>query len=76
MKLKDLPKGFSLVGCKIIIPAKIRREQSIPQRKMIITGGWNKGLWLKVKDSDSRVYPFTFDSFNEIKNINIIRELN
>ena len=71
MKLKNLPKNKSLIGTKIIIPPKLRKEQNIPKRVMYIKSGWNRGLWLST-GKGSRVYPLTFDSFKEIENLEVI----
>lgn len=52
-KIKDLPKDFNLVGCKL--------------GNQEIVSGWNKGFWLGVNNS-GEVKPIFFKSFDEIKN--------
>lgn len=52
-KIKDLPKDFNLVGCKLG-----GRE---------IVSGWSKGFWLGTKDS-GRLIPVFFKSFEQIEN--------
>lgn len=59
MKIKDLPKDFNLVGCKL--------------GKQFIVSGWNKGFWLSDSYKDyqngksSQIHPIFFKSFEEIK---------
>ena len=53
-KIKDLPKDFNLVGCRL--------------GKQIIHSGWNKGFWLKDNEESSRIDPVFFRSFDDIKN--------
>jgi len=71
MKLKDLPEDKPLIGTKIKIPIKIRKEQELPKTWMTIYSGWNKGLWLKTNLGDERIYPFTFDEFSKIENYEV-----
>ena len=51
-KIKDLPKDFNLVGCKL--------------GKKKIVSGWNRGFWLGV-DNSGRVEPIFFKDFDDIK---------
>lgn len=58
MKIKDLPKDFNLVGCKL--------------GKQYIYSGWNKGFWLsdEPRNSDKgsgQLHPVFFKSFDDIK---------
>ena len=52
-KIKDLPKDFDLVGCKL--------------GEQIIFSGWAKGFWVKNKMTDSQTFPVFFKNFDEIK---------
>ena len=52
-KIKDLPKDFDLVGCKL--------------GNQIIYSGWNKGFWVKDDEKSSQIIPICFKSFNDIK---------
>ena len=55
-KIKDLPKDFNLVGCKLV------------KENKIIRSGWNKGFWLEAEKNSSQMIPIFFKDFNEIKN--------
>ena len=74
-RLKDLPKDKQLVGLKIKIP-KDKRTLTDYSDKMYIYSGWNKGLWLKKKMEDQRIFPYFFESFDDIKDLEIINEDN
>lgn len=52
-KIKDLPKDFNLVGCKL--------------GNKYIYSGWNKGFWLKDNEQSSNLTPKVFKDFDEIK---------
>jgi len=65
-KLKSLDKDVDLVGLKIKVPKKLQLEHNLPKQEMIIYSGWNKGLWLKTKMEDGRIYPLTFKTFKDI----------
>ena len=53
VKIKDLPKDFNLVGCKL--------------NGKFIYSGWNKGFWLKENKESSQVKPIFFKNYEEIK---------
>jgi hypothetical protein len=69
MKIKDLPKDKQLQGIKIKIPKDKILEGM--KKEMYIYSGWNKGLWLKKKMTDSQIYPFFFDSFKDLGNLEV-----
>ena len=73
MKLEDLDKQQQLVGLKIKIPKKLQLEHSIA-KEMYICSGWNRGLWLKKKMSEERIYPLTFEKWEDIKGLEILKE--
>ena len=52
-KIKDLPKNFNLVGCKL--------------GGRVIISGWNKGFWLKENLSSIQIFPTFFKDFEQIK---------
>ena len=52
-KIKDLPKDFNLVGCKIY--------------GVEIVSGWNKGFWMKGDNGQDSLKPLFFKDFAEIK---------
>ena len=58
-KIKDLPKDFNLVGCKL--------------GEQFIVSGWKKGFWVSDSYEDyksgkkSQVFPVFFKSFDDIK---------
>jgi len=60
VKIKDLPKNFNMVGCKL--------------GKRFIISGWNKGFWLSDSYEDykagkeTEVEPIFFKDFKEIEN--------
>lgn len=54
IKIKDLPKNFNLVGCKL--------------NGKYIHSAWNKGFWLKNRKEDTQVFPVFFKNFEEIRN--------
>jgi hypothetical protein len=69
MKMKDWEGD--LVGCQIIIPNY--KKHNLPKRKMYIKSGWNKGLWLGIDDKqDGQIYPYFFEDFKEIENLEVI----
>lgn len=59
-KIKNLPKDFNLVGCKL--------------NKQTIVSGWNKGFWMTdnyqdyINAKQTKVEPIFFKNFDEIKN--------
>lgn len=53
-KIKDLPKDFNLVGCKL--------------GNQIIHSCWSKGFWVKDNEKSSQIHPIFFKSFEKIKN--------
>jgi len=65
-KLKNLDKDVDLVGLKIKVPKKLQLEHSLPKKEMFIYSGWNKGLWLKEKMDNERIFPLTFNTFKDI----------
>ena len=70
MKLKDMDKNTDIAGMKVVIPDY--KKHDLPKRTMYIKSGWNKGLWLKTDNKqDGRIYPYTFDSFKDIENLEI-----
>lgn len=54
-KIKDLPKDFNLVGCKL--------------DGVTIISGWNKGFWMEVNGNggNGNVTPLFFQDYDEIK---------
>ena len=71
MKLKDLPKDKQLIGLRIKILKKLQKEHGLPGSIMYIRSGWIKGLWLTIEPDSSRIYPFTFESFKDIENLQV-----
>ena len=72
MKLKDY-KG-NLVGVKIKIPKKYQIEYTGILPEMYILSNWNKGLWLRQKMSDTRMYPLCLDKVSECLEWTIVKE--
>ena len=70
MKLKDF-KG-NLVGVKIKIPKKYQSDNILPE--MYILSNWNKGLWLRQKISDTRMYPLCLDKVSECLEWTVVKE--
>lgn len=71
-KLKDLPKNVDIVGMVIKVPKRLQVMNSLPKQKMYIKSGWIKGLWLTATPEAERIYPLCFDSFNDIKDLEVI----
>ena len=73
MKIKDLPKNATLLGVKVKIPKKYEDDYSDIKGNMYIYSNWQKGVWLKKKMSDGRIYPLTFDkSLKELLEFTIV----
>ena len=72
MKLKDY-KG-NLVGVKIKITKKYQIEYTGILPEMYILSNWNKGLWLRQKMSDTRMYPLCLDKVSECLEWTIVKE--
>lgn len=63
MKIKDAREDQNLVGVRIQLP-----DGSIKH----IYSFWQKGLWCKIKMTDSRIYPYFFDSLEQILELDLV----
>jgi len=60
MKVKDLPSGTALSSVRVIIPRKHRADArlvGLDQFHVYVTSQWHCGIWVKINQEDSRVYP-------------------
>lgn len=74
MKIKDLPGTMGLLGVKIKIPKKYEDDYSDIKGNMYIYSHWSKGVWLKKKMDESRIYPLTFNKdLREILEFTVVK---
>lgn len=72
LKIKELPTDMDLVGLELCISRKKQLEYGLPDAKMMIMSGWNKGFWLKrIGGETTRIYPYHFETVEEVMELTV-----
>ena len=73
MKIKDFPKNKELLGVRIKIPKKYSDSYIGIKDKMYIFSSWQKGVWLKKKMSENRIYPLQLDKLTDLLEFEVVK---
>jgi len=64
MKIKDLPKGTNMGDVRFINPLDGKKYWWISQ--------WNRGVWAKVKKTDTKIYPIFVETLKECSDWEVV----